>query len=75
MDSEGEKLIKKQLNNPQDYKKFKKLVSETKAYDVPKTLTGELRPYQKIGYSWLVSNIKYNFGCILADDMGLGKTL
>lgn len=75
MDRESEKLIKNQLRNAEDFKKFKKMVDETKAYDVPKTLTGELRPYQKIGYSWLVSNIKYNFGCILADDMGLGKTI
>ena len=44
-------------------------------YDAPKSLTGELRPYQKIGYSWLVQNIKSGFGSILADDMGLGKTL
>lgn len=75
MDKESEKLIKNQLKNPNDFKKFKRLISETKAYDVPETFTGELRPYQKIGYSWLVSNVKYNFGCILADDMGLGKTV
>ncbi|MBQ6098892.1 MAG: DEAD/DEAH box helicase [Methanobrevibacter sp.] len=62
-------------NTPQDYKKFKKLVNEAKIYKAPKSLTGELRPYQKIGYSWLVQNIKYNFGSILADDMGLGKTI
>ena len=75
MDGESEKLIKKQMKNPSDFKKFKKMVSETKAYNVPKSFTGELRPYQKIGYSWIVSNIRYNFGCILADDMGLGKTV
>ena len=69
------KLIKKQFNNSNDFEKFKKLISQTKAYKVPKSLSGELRPYQKIGYSWLIQNIKYNFGCILADDMGLGKTL
>ena len=62
-------------NTPQDYKKFKKLVNEAKIYKAPKSLTGELRPYQKIGYSWLVQNIKYNFGSILADDTGLGKTI
>ena len=38
-------------------------------------MTGELRPYQKIGYSWLIQNIRYKFGSILADDMGLGKTI
>ena len=63
------------LKVPEDYKKFKKLVNEAKIYDSPKSLTGKLRPYQKIGYSWLIQNIKYKFGCILADDMGLGKTI
>lgn len=75
MDCESERLIKNQLKNTNDFKKFKKLIDNSKAYEVPKSLTGELRQYQKIGYSWLVQNVKYNFGCILADDMGLGKTL
>ena len=75
MENKSEKLIKNHLKNPDDFRKFKNLIAETKVYDVPKSITGELRPYQKIGYSWLVHNIKYNFGCILADDMGLGKTL
>lgn len=75
MDKESEKLIKSQMKDANKFKKFKRLISETKAYKTPKSFTGELRPYQKIGYSWLVSNIRYNFGCILADDMGLGKTV
>lgn len=66
---------KKSLKTPEDYKRFKKLVNEAKVYTAPKSLTGELRPYQKIGYSWLVQNIKFKFGSILADDMGLGKTI
>jgi SNF2 family DNA or RNA helicase len=75
MDKESKNLIKKQFRNPEDFRKFNELINETRVYDPPKSLTGELRPYQKIGYSWLVSNMKYNFGCILADDMGLGKTV
>ena len=74
MTSHLEKLVKPHLNS-KDYSKFKKLVSETKIYNPPNNLTGELRPYQKIGYSWLVQNTKYEFGSILADDMGLGKTI
>ena len=74
MDNNVEKLVKPHLNN-NDYAKFKKLINETKIYNAPQTLTGELRPYQKIGYSWLVQNTKYEFGSILADDMGLGKTI
>ena len=75
MDKESENLIKKQFDDLEGFKKFKKLISETIVYKAPKGLTGELRPYQKIGYSWLIQNIRYNFGCLLADDMGLGKTV
>ncbi|WP_296789616.1 DEAD/DEAH box helicase [uncultured Methanobrevibacter sp.] len=74
MSDDIEKLVKNHLN-AKEFKKFKKLISETKIYNPPDTLTGELRPYQKIGYSWLIQNIRYHFGCILADDMGLGKTI
>ena len=55
--------------------KFKRLINASDIYEVPTGLTGELRPYQKIGFSWIVQNIKNGFGSILADDMGLGKTL
>ena len=41
----------------------------------PKTFCGELREYQKEGYSWLILLKKLGFGGILADDMGLGKTI
>ena len=74
MDIQNEELFKKHLKS-KDYGKFKKLISQTKIYEVPESLTGELRPYQKMGYSWLVQNIRYRFGSILADDMGLGKTV
>ena len=75
MSANVEKLAKKHLRNPKDYARFKKLIKQTTVYNPPESLTGELRPYQKIGYSWLVQNIKFRFGSILADDMGLGKTI
>ena len=75
MDGDVEKLAKKHLRNPKDYARFQKLIKQTTVYNPPESLTGELRPYQKIGYSWLVQNIKFRFGSILADDMGLGKTI
>ena len=75
MAGDVEKLAKKHLRNPKDYARFKKLIKQTTVYNPPESLTGELRPYQKIGYSWLVQNIKFRFGSILADDMGLGKTI
>ncbi len=75
MAGDVEKLAKKHLKNPKDYARFQKLIKQTTVYNPPESLTGELRPYQKIGYSWLVQNIRFRFGSILADDMGLGKTI
>jgi len=43
--------------------------------NLPENLKGQLRPYQKTGFSWLYQNMQLGFGSILADDMGLGKTL
>lgn len=54
------------------------LVSSYFNYDeikVPSTVNAQLRPYQEVGFSWLVQNMETGFGSILADDMGLGKTL
>ncbi|UII22744.1 DEAD/DEAH box helicase [Fulvivirga ligni] len=42
---------------------------------VPGHFKGELRPYQKAGYNWLMFLNQYKFGGCLADDMGLGKTV
>ena len=42
---------------------------------VPKTLVGELRPYQQVGLKWLWTNVSKGFGACMADDMGLGKTI
>jgi len=41
----------------------------------PKSLTGELRPYQAGGLKWLYTNTTKGFGSCIADDMGLGKTI
>jgi len=42
---------------------------------LPRSLTAQLRPYQKQGYDWLAFLWRHRMGGILADDMGLGKTL
>ena len=55
--------------------RLNKMIKPATVYEVPESLNGTLRPYQNIGFSWLVQNIKSGFGSILADDMGLGKTL
>ena len=49
--------------------------SKIRSAIVPKTLHGNLRPYQKDGYTWLTYMNKLGFGACLADDMGLGKTI
>lgn len=41
----------------------------------PESFTGELRPYQVKGFSWLAFLRQYGLGACLADDMGLGKTI
>ena len=41
----------------------------------PDGLRGELRPYQRFGYSWLSFHRQWGLGACLADDMGLGKTI
>ncbi|HEX7973926.1 MAG TPA: DEAD/DEAH box helicase [Anaerolineales bacterium] len=41
----------------------------------PQGLHGQLRPYQRFGYSWLHFLRRWGLGACLADDMGLGKTI
>ncbi|WP_457574906.1 SNF2-related protein [Desulfolithobacter sp.] len=41
----------------------------------PNTLSGQLRPYQQRGLSWLHFLSRFGLGGCLADDMGLGKTI
>ncbi len=41
----------------------------------PTSLRGQLRPYQRYGYSWLEFLRRWGLGACLADDMGLGKTI
>ena len=41
----------------------------------PPGLTGELRAYQRRGFSWLAFLDGLGLGACLADDMGLGKTV
>ncbi|MFQ3592514.1 MAG: DEAD/DEAH box helicase [Gemmataceae bacterium] len=41
----------------------------------PPGFRGQLRPYQRRGYSWLAFLRRWGLGGCLADDMGLGKTI
>lgn len=51
------------------------LAPSDQAFEIPDSLDGILRNYQKQGYQWMRFLSHYGFGGILADDMGLGKTL
>lgn len=57
---------------------FAKVISsftKVEEIELPKDLSGVLRPYQEIGFRWLYTNVNKGFGCCIADDMGLGKTV
>lgn len=43
--------------------------------EAPEALKNILRPYQLIGFQWLMFLKEAGWGGILADDMGLGKTI
>jgi SNF2 family DNA or RNA helicase len=58
-----------------DFLKDLKDKSSFKELEQPELFNGELRPYQKKGYSWLHFIKKWGLGSCLADDMGLGKTI
>lgn len=45
------------------------------SFQVPASLEGVLRPYQREGFIWLSTLAELGFGGILADEMGLGKSL
>lgn len=42
--------------------------------DQPAAFVGQLRPYQRRGFSWLAFMGRIGMGACLADDMGLGKS-
>ncbi|HPW58463.1 MAG TPA: DEAD/DEAH box helicase [Candidatus Rifleibacterium sp.] len=46
-----------------------------KKFEIPSTLTAELREYQREAYYWLSRMAYLGMGACLADDMGLGKTV
>lgn len=43
--------------------------------ELPSTLQGELRDYQREGFQWMMRLAHWGAGACLADDMGLGKTV
>lgn len=49
--------------------------ADEKEYEIPESLAGIMREYQKKGFRWLCALHANRFGGLLADEMGLGKTL
>jgi superfamily II DNA or RNA helicase len=48
---------------------------QRETFEVPASLSAELRPYQLDGFLWLSRLSALGMGACLADDMGLGKTV
>ena len=65
------------LNVTKSWKDQLKSLSEMSelVLEVPSTLQGDLRDYQKEGYQWMCRLAHWGAGACLADDMGLGKTI
>lgn len=51
------------------------LKKPAKSIPLPDGFHGQLRPYQKKGFTWLANLRSRHVGGCLADDMGLGKTV
>ena len=49
--------------------------ADERNYEVPRELSGVLRPYQEEGFRWLSARVDAGFGGVLADEMGLGKSI
>ncbi|BDZ70605.1 DEAD/DEAH box helicase [Methanobacterium petrolearium] len=64
-----------EVNIDEDIRSLFERIKKYENVQIPSNLNAELRPYQEIGFSWLLQNIDLGFGSVLADDMGLGKTL
>ncbi|MTV49038.1 ATP-dependent helicase [Heliobacillus mobilis] len=50
-------------------------ITEAPVFKEPPGFQGVLRPYQRLGFSWLYFLRRFGLGGCLADDMGLGKTI
>ena len=54
---------------------YDKMGTQSRDLILPKSMKGELKPYQALGVQWLQDLYQLRLGALLADDMGLGKTL
>lgn len=78
VEEDGQEMLKIQFELNQELRKMVHHLREVKSIPLikePAALHGDLRPYQKLGMSWLLFLREHGFGACLADDMGLGKTI
>ncbi|WP_305768465.1 DEAD/DEAH box helicase [Candidatus Epulonipiscium viviparus] len=71
----NELLKDKSKDVDDEFIQISKDFEETSEVEVPAPIAHVVRDYQIVGYNFIMTLGKYNFGGILADDMGLGKTL
>lgn len=77
-DESDQEMLKVQFELNRQWKEMIHALKDMKKIplqDVPRGFNGDIRPYQKLGFSWLLFLRKFGFGACLADDMGLGKTI
>jgi superfamily II DNA or RNA helicase len=66
------------IEPPEYFTRLKRALAEVESIPdatLPKDLSADLRPYQRVGVNWLSFLLEHGLGALLADDMGLGKTL
>jgi len=66
-----------EIQKNEEFHKLIEIITNTEQqnYKLPEGINAKLRPYQEIGFQWLMTLSDHKLGGILADDMGLGKTL
>ncbi|MBO4906382.1 MAG: DEAD/DEAH box helicase [Bacteroidaceae bacterium] len=65
------------IRHDADFMDYKRRIeqAESRQFETPATLQATLRPYQQVGYQWMMRLAEWGAGACLADDMGLGKTV
>ncbi len=68
-------LLDREIGTSAKFSSFELSEFAKQNHTPPDNLNAQLRPYQLIGYNWMMYLHAAKMGGCLADDMGLGKTL
>lgn len=65
------------IQHDADFMDYRRRIEEAESqpFETPAELQATLRPYQHVGYEWMMRLAAWDAGACLADDMGLGKTV